>query len=153
MFYGRSDADRERLAAEGQDHLEDLAAHRGDTSYGEMNAELNRRTGLRPFGLDQPGERKAMGELLGQISEASYAAHGVLISALVHHRDSDPGRRFYDLAERKDLIPRGLRQMARWEWWGRPRRRGPSRLQPRARLTWVISGPHLLCQRPEIALR
>lgn len=117
MFYGRSDTDWERLAAEGQDHLEDLAAHRADISYGEMNTELNRRTGLRPFDLDQPGERKAMGELLGQISEASYAAHGVLISALVHHQDSDPGRGFYDLAERKDLIPRGLRQMARWEWW------------------------------------
>ena len=111
MFYGRSEADWERLAAEGQDHLEDLAAHRADTSYGEMNTELNRRTGLRPFDLDQPGERKAMGELLGQISEASYAAHGVLISALVHHQDSDPGRGFYDLAERKDLIPAAC---ARW---------------------------------------
>lgn len=34
MFYGRSDADWERLAAEGQDHLEDLAAHGADTAYG-----------------------------------------------------------------------------------------------------------------------
>lgn len=50
-----------------------------------MNAELNRRTSLRPFDLDQPGERKAMGELLGQISDASCAERGVLISALVHH--------------------------------------------------------------------
>jgi hypothetical protein len=117
MFYGRTGADWERLAAEGQDHLEDLAAHRADTSYGEMNAELSRRTGLRPFDLDQPGERKTMGELLGQISDASYAEHGVLISALVHHQDGDPGRGFYDLAERKGLIPRSLPQMARWEWW------------------------------------
>lgn len=31
--------------------------------------------------------------------------------------DPPARRRFYDLAERKDLIPRGLRQMARWEWW------------------------------------
>jgi hypothetical protein len=29
----------------------------------------------------------------------------------------------------------------------------PSHLQPRARLTGVISHPHLLCQPPEIALR
>lgn len=117
MFYGRSDADWERLAAEGQDHLEDLAAHRADTTYGEMNAELNRRTGLRPFNLDQPGERKAMGELLGQISAVSYAETGVLISALVHHKDGDPARRFYDLAKRKGLIPHGLSRMAQWEWW------------------------------------
>lgn len=117
MFYGRSDADWERLAAEGQDHLEDLAMHGADTAYGEMNAELSRRTSLRPFDLDQPEERKAMGELLGQVSDASHAEHGVLISALVHHQDGDPGRGFYDLAERKDLIARGLPQMARWEWW------------------------------------
>ena len=58
-----------------------------------------------------------MGELLGQISDASYAEHGVLISALVHHQDGDPGGGFYDLAEGKGLIPPGLRQMARWEWW------------------------------------
>ena len=101
MFYGRSDADWEQLVAEGQDHLEDLAAHRADTTYGEMNTELSRRTGLRPFDLDQAHERKAIGELLGQISDASYTEHGVLISALVHHQDGDPGGGFYDLAERK----------------------------------------------------
>jgi hypothetical protein len=82
-----------------------------------MNIELSQRTGLRPFDLDQAQERKAMGELLGQISDASYAEHGVLISALVHRQDGDPGGGFYDLAERKGLIPHGLRQMARWEWW------------------------------------
>ena len=107
MFYGRSDADWEQLVAEGQDYLEDLAAHRADTTYGEMNTELSRRTGLRPFDLDQVQERKAMGELLGQISDASYAEHDVLISALVHHQDGDPGGGFYDLAERRGLIRPG----------------------------------------------
>jgi hypothetical protein len=38
-----------------------------------MNTELSRRTGLRPFDLDQAHERKAMGELLGQISDTSHA--------------------------------------------------------------------------------
>jgi hypothetical protein len=117
MFYGRSEADWRQLVAEGQDHLEDLAAHRADTTYGEMNTELSRRTGLRPFDLDQAQERKAMGELLGEISDASYEENGVLISALVHHQDGGPGGGFYDFAERKGLIPAGLRQLARWEWW------------------------------------
>jgi hypothetical protein len=29
----------------------------------------------------------------------------VLISALVHHQEGHPGRGFYDMAERKGLIP------------------------------------------------
>lgn len=117
MFHGRPEADWERLAAAGQDYLEDLAAHRADTTYGELNTELSRLTGLRPFDLGQAAERAAIGELLGQISEASHAEHRVLISALVHHQDGDPGRGFYELAERKGLITRGLPRMARWEWW------------------------------------
>ena len=44
----------------------------------------------------------------------------MLISALVHHQEGDPGGGFHDMAERKSPIPRGLSQMARWEWRAGP---------------------------------
>lgn len=77
----------------------------------------------------------------------------MLISALVHHQDGGPGHGFYDLAERKGLIPRGMAPNGAVGKVDRPRCCSPSRLQPRAGLTGVISRLHLLlCQRPEIAL-
>lgn len=120
-YYGREAGDWEQLTAEGLDYLEDLAAHRLDASYGKLNGELARRTGLRPFNFDLDAERAAMGELLGQISEASYAGTGVLISAIVHHVDGDdnpgPGKGFYGLAQKKGLIRPGLSRVAKFEWW------------------------------------
>ena len=40
----------------------------------------------------------------------------MLISALVHHQEGEPGGGVFGMAERKGPIPRGLSQMARWEW-------------------------------------
>ena len=51
----------------------------------------------------------------------------MLISALVHHQEGDPSRGFYDMAERKGLIPRGLNVSNRAL---NPARSWPVRLSP-----------------------
>jgi hypothetical protein len=53
------------------------------TSYTEMKTVLTRRTGVREFDFDLDGERHAMGELLGQLSERSFGQARLLISVLV----------------------------------------------------------------------
>ena len=94
-YYGRDEADWELLTSEGLAYLEQVAAHRGDATYDTLNNELVRRTGLRSFDFNLDSERAAIGKLLEGISESSYAKTGVLVSALVHHLDSnDPGPRW-----------------------------------------------------------
>ena len=51
------------------------------TSYTEMNTVLVRRTGVREFDFDLDGEQRAMGELLGQLSERSFGQGRLLISS------------------------------------------------------------------------
>jgi hypothetical protein len=46
------------------------------TSYTEMNTVLGRRAGVREFDFDLDGERRAMGELLGQPPSAASARRG-----------------------------------------------------------------------------
>jgi hypothetical protein len=59
-----------------------------------MNTVLARGTGIREFDFDLEGERHAMGELLGQLSERSFARAGLLISVLIQYlnaNDAGPG--------------------------------------------------------------
>jgi hypothetical protein len=60
----------------------------------------------------------------------------VVISALVHYQEGDPGRGFYDMAERKGLIPRGLNVSNRAL---NPARSSPVRLSPSAAPARVAS--------------
>jgi hypothetical protein len=119
LRYGRSDEDWERLFKAGLEFLEERARLERVTSYSEMNFVMHQRTGVRPFDFDQDGERAAMGQLLGRISEeGSLPAKRVLISALVNYLDSnDAGPGFYKFARRMGLMPPGLSASARWEWW------------------------------------
>jgi hypothetical protein len=66
---------------------------------------LARRTGVREFDFDLDGERHAMGELLGQLSERSFGQARLLISVLVQYLNAnDAGPGFYELAQRKKLL-------------------------------------------------
>jgi hypothetical protein len=67
--HGRSVVEWEQLEAAGWEFLVTQARLQRTTSYTEMNTVLTRRTGVREFDFDLDGERRAMGELLGQISE------------------------------------------------------------------------------------
>jgi hypothetical protein len=60
---------------------------------------------VREFDFELDGKRYAMGELLGRLSERSFAQAGVLISVLVQYLNAnDAGPGFYELAQRKKLL-------------------------------------------------
>jgi hypothetical protein len=65
---------------------------------------------VREFDFYLDGERHAMGELLGQLSERSFAQAGLLISVLVQYLNAnDAGPGFHELAQRKKVLrPRSL---------------------------------------------
>jgi hypothetical protein len=59
------------------------------TSYTELNATLQRRTGLAGFGFGRADERAAMGHLLYLIVERNRPATNLMISALVTYLDAN----------------------------------------------------------------
>ncbi|MFD1152021.1 hypothetical protein [Saccharothrix hoggarensis] len=105
MPHGRSDDEWDRLVEEGKRFLVEQAALRRTTTYTELNAVLARRTDVRGFDFEQGSERAALGHLLGQIADDSFAeTGGLLISALVQYIDAnDAGSGFYALARAKGL--------------------------------------------------
>jgi hypothetical protein len=103
--YGRSTAEWAALEAAGWEFLVSQAQLQRITSYTETNTVLSCRTGVREFNFDLDGERHAMGELLGQLSERSFGEASLLISVLVQHLNAnDAGPGFYQLAQRKKLL-------------------------------------------------
>jgi len=101
---GRTTAEWEALEAAGWEFLASQARLSRTTSYTETNTVLARRTGVREFDFDLDGERRAMGELLGQLSERSFS-QARLISVLVQYLNAnDAGPGFYDLAIPKHLL-------------------------------------------------
>ncbi len=105
LRYGRTDKEWDALDQTGWEFLVSQALLQRTTSYTEMNTVLARRTGIREFDFDLDGERHAMGELLGQLSERSFGQARLLISVLVQYLNAnDAGPGFYDLAQRKKLL-------------------------------------------------
>jgi hypothetical protein len=116
--YGRTGAEWEALETAGWEFLVSQARLGRTTSYTEMNSVLAGRTGVREFDFDLDGERRAMGELLGQISERSFSEAQLLISVLVQYLNAnDAGLGFYDLATRKRLLRRRPSQDEKLTFW------------------------------------
>jgi hypothetical protein len=103
--YGRTSAEWEALEGAGWEFLISQASLGRTTSYTELNTVLARRTEVRGFNFELDGERHAMGNLLGQLSERSFRQAQLLISVLVQYLNAnDAGAGFYDLAKRKHLL-------------------------------------------------
>jgi hypothetical protein len=92
-----------RLVDVGKKFLIERATMQRTTSYTEFNAALINRTKTAGFNFDLDTDRAAIGELLGKISENTFAkTDGLLISALVQYLDTnDAGPGFYALAKTK----------------------------------------------------
>jgi hypothetical protein len=81
-MYGRDDEDWDQLADAGLVFLIERARLEKLTSYTELNATLQRRTGLPGFDFGRADERAAMGHLLYLIVERNRPATNLMISAL-----------------------------------------------------------------------
>lgn len=109
MVFGRDEAEWDLLAAAGEAFLIERARLGRMTSYTELNAALERRTGARRFDFELQAERAAMGHLLGLIvTERNRPVTGLMISALVIYLDgNDAGTGFYKLAQDLGELPPG----------------------------------------------
>lgn len=120
MAFGRDEADWDVLSAAGEEFLIERARLNRLTSYTELNAVLERRTGLRRFTFELQAERAAMGHLLGLIvRERNRPVTGLMISALVIYIDgNDAGPGFYKLAQDLAMLPPGpLSPRVKEEFW------------------------------------
>jgi hypothetical protein len=118
--FGRDQADWDELAAAGEAFLIERARLGRLTSYTELNATLERRTGLPRFDFGLQAERAAMGHLLGVIvAERNRPVTGLMISALVIYLDgNDAGTGFYRLAQDLgELAPGTLSARVKEQFW------------------------------------
>ena len=95
--------DWSELVAAGTAYLAKLAELGQHVEYGQFN---DRVCGGR-FNLGDASERDQLGRLLGDISRASVREHGVMLSALVHHKGNvlDVGKGFFTLAVDMGRLP------------------------------------------------
>lgn len=84
------------LVAAGTTYLAELAQLGEHVEYGQFNDRVC--GGL--FHLGDASERDQMSRLLGDISRLSVREHGVMLTALVHHKGNvlDVGKGFFTLA-------------------------------------------------------
>ncbi len=116
-MYGRGD-DWQRLVEETTPFLEERAATDAFVTYGELNGALVERTGLPPLDFSQDRDRAAVGALLWEAVDRTFAEAGAMISAIMIRREAnDPGPGFYELAVEKGLLEAGASPERRTEFW------------------------------------
>jgi hypothetical protein len=118
VIYGRSEEDWDQFADAGLAFLAERARLAKLTSYTELNATLERRTGLPGFDFGRADERAAMGHLLYLIVERNRPSTGLMISALVTYLDAnDAGTGFYAFAQELGLLPRNVSASVKLDFW------------------------------------
>lgn len=118
VVYGRSDEDWELLADAGLAFLVERANLAKMTSYTELNATLERRTGLSGFDFSRADERAALGHLLYLIVERNRSSTGLMISALVTYLDAnDAGTGFYKLAQELGVLSPKASAEEKLDFW------------------------------------
>lgn len=115
LTFGRTADDWHMLVSAAREFLDERARLRRTTSYTELNAVLERRTGLRAFRFDDASERASMGHLLGLVVEEDFPTRGYMLSALVIYLDgNDAGSGFYALATQMGLLEPAGDRLAFW---------------------------------------
>ncbi|WP_179956827.1 hypothetical protein [Amycolatopsis anabasis] len=116
--YGRDEADWNCLVETGRAFLIERARLQKITTYTELNAILERRTGLAGFDFRHAGERAAMGHLLGLIVERDFPTTGLMLSSLVQYLDAnDAGSGFYKLAAQLGALEARASARAKEDFW------------------------------------
>jgi len=125
VIYGRTEHEWHELEQAGWEFLKARAterrgdpAHDPTVSYTDANEELAARTGQPSLDFSRPGDRAAMGYLLGRISRIrSWPVARLLISALVrYHGQADAGPGFFSLAREVGLIHGSMSDLERLEF-------------------------------------
>jgi hypothetical protein len=116
--YGRDEQTWNRLTDAGLQFLIECAQQGKTTTYSELNAILQIRTGISGFDFDLSSDRAAMGHLLGSIVGRNYPETSLIISALVAYAGSnDAGPGFYGLAQELGMLSPTVSKELKWEFW------------------------------------
>lgn len=116
--YGRDELVWSELVDETERFLVERARMARSTSYTELNAALEQRTGHPRFNFDLDAERAAIGSVRGKVALRSLAVDGFMLSAIVIYlnaNDADEG--FYRLAEQQGLIQSGAPKELKDRFW------------------------------------
>lgn len=109
MKYGRSDDEWDELVDAATDHLIEVARDRNLTNYTDLSSQLVRRTGHSGFDFKTARDQAAVGALLADVIERTYAEIGAMLSALVVLKATgDPGDGFYRYAKQLGLFKPGM---------------------------------------------
>jgi hypothetical protein len=117
-MYGRDETIWSQLTEAGLAFLIERVRLRKTTTYTELNATLERRTGLPGFDFTHADERAAMGHLLYLIVMRHWPETHLMLSALVLYLNSnDPGTGFYSLAQDLEMLPTKASVAKKEEFW------------------------------------
>ncbi|WP_392424832.1 hypothetical protein [Barrientosiimonas humi] len=118
MKWGREDQEWAELVEATAEFLAQQAHLRRITTYSEVNAVLQRRTGSRGFDFGSDGDRAAMGALLGEVAVAKHEEVGALVSSIVIYlNDNDAGAGFYRLAVSLGLLSPKANSAEKLAFW------------------------------------
>lgn len=120
MPYGREGIEWNFLVDETERFLIEHARIERTTSYTELNAVLERRTGYRRFDFDQESERAAIGAVLGEVALRSLTRDNFMLSAIVIYLNAnDAGPGFYRLAATQGQLATNATAIQREAFWTR----------------------------------
>ncbi|GGB26278.1 hypothetical protein GCM10011492_15610 [Flexivirga endophytica] len=118
MPWGREESEWSELLHATAQFLAEQARLRRTTSYTELNAVLQQRTGAHGFDFDSDQGRAAMGALLGEVATVKLPEVGALVSSIVVYlRENDAGTGFFRLASSLGLLtprPSGDQRLDFW---------------------------------------
>lgn len=118
MRYGRTIEQWQELVDAASESLKRTAKLRRDTNYTALNHEICRATGQSAFDFTNAADRAAMGDLLGDVVDATYDEHQVMLSALVMYIDENrPGPGFYNLAVLRGILDADATPTQKEEVW------------------------------------
>ncbi|NYH55729.1 hypothetical protein HNR06_005318 [Nocardiopsis arvandica] len=117
-MYGRTESEWEQLIDEAVGFLEEHARAETTVAYTELNNALVLRTGQPAFDFSREVDRKAVGDLLGEVVERTFSEVGAMISAItVYKSGNDAGPGFYTLASEKGLLTPNASPDQRMDFW------------------------------------
>jgi hypothetical protein len=118
--WGWEESEWEELQHETRGFLAEQARLRRTTTYTELNAVLQQRTGLRSFDFSSDRDRAGMGALLGEIAIDQLPTVGYLVSSIVTYlNENDAGPGFYALAAQHGLLTPKSDANQRLEFWAK----------------------------------
>lgn len=116
--YGRDREEWASLVDAATSLLRTVAGQRGSLTYSDLNNALTEEAGVRSFDLRSDVGRRALGDLLGDVTTIDFPSSGLMLSAIVTLKgQADVGQGFFASAQRLALLPKGASALDKEAFW------------------------------------